>query len=81
MDELVRNRLRPARHRGLTRPDRSPRCHGPSGRPPAPSQPKTRTSRRTRQRPGSHARKTIKINYLPAQHIKTSNRIYAMDRG
>jgi hypothetical protein len=38
MDEPVRNRLRPARHRGLTRPDQVTVLPRPSGRQPAPPQ-------------------------------------------
>ncbi len=65
MDEPVRSRLRAARRRGLTRPDPVTALPWPQRPPASTSQLKTRTSRRKRQRPASHARETTKINYLP----------------
>ena len=69
MDEPVRSRLRPARRRGLTRPDPVTALPWPQ-RPPASTFPsrKTRTSRRRRQRPGSHSRKPSRSFIRPPAH-------------
>ena len=80
MDEPVRSRLRPARHRGLTRPDPVTALLRPQ-RPPASTSPS--------ERPGQAAEHVSGRKVMPGKpssslirrlDIKISTRIYAVDR-
>ncbi len=81
MDEPVRSRLRPARHRGLTRPDpvtalpwpqRAARHHPPSENP---GQAAEQASGGKAAPPENH-----QDQLSAGRHSKTSVRIYAVDR-
>jgi hypothetical protein len=80
MDEPVRSRLRAARHRGLTRPTRSPHCQ--AQRPPASiSRAKDPDKPQNKQAAGKPHPENHQDHLSADWHIKINARIYAVDRG
>jgi len=81
MDEPVRNGLRPARHRGLTRPDPVTALPRPQRPPASTSQAKDPDKPQNKPAAGKPRPENHQDHLSASWHIKISARIYAVDRG